>query len=96
MKMAEARQAVGFRLGVTPDGKFHFDYDHDVIDLIVKSFARTWNKSVARFKTNLKIGIFPVKYELFAANCMVLFAIFLTGYDPTFGITNTLTSWLNM
>ena len=25
--MAEARQAVGFRLGVTPDGGLHFEYD---------------------------------------------------------------------
>ena len=94
--MAEARQAVGFRLGVTPDGGIHFEYDQDVFDLIVKSFKRTWNKSVARFANGLKTGIFPVKAELFSANCLLLFAIFLSGYDPTFGITHTLTSWMNM
>ena len=93
--MAEARQAVGFRLGVSPDGKFSFEYDHDVIDLILKSFKRTWTKSVARLGTNLKNGIFPVKMELFAANTTALTAIFLAGFDPTFGIMQTLVSWLH-
>ena len=93
--MAEARQAVGFRLGVSPDGGFFFEYDHDVIDLIVKSFKRTWTKSVARTATNLKNGIFPVKAELFAANTAALTAIFLMGLDPTFGIMQTLVTWLN-
>lgn len=94
--MAEARQAVGFRLAVSPDGGFFFEYDHDVVDLIYKSFKRTWTKNTARFTTSLKNGIFPVKMELFMANTMALTSIFLAGFDPTFGITNTLVSWLNL
>lgn len=94
--MAEARQAVGFRLAVSPDGGFFFEYDHDVLDLIVQSFKRTWTKHVARFSTNLKNGIFPVKMELFMANTAILTSIFLAGLDPTFGITQTLVSWLNL
>ena len=43
--------------GVSPDGKFQFDYDHDVFDLIVKSFKRTWIKSIGRWGINLKNGI---------------------------------------
>ena len=81
--------------GVSPDGGIQFEYDHDVFDLIVKSFKRTWIKSVARWGINLKNGIFPVKMELFLANTTVLTIIFLAGYDPTFGIMQTLVSWLN-
>jgi len=93
--MAEARQAVGFRIGVSPDGKFQFDYDHDVFDLIVKSFKRTWIKCYAGWIMDLKNGIFPVKMELFLANTTLLTIIFLAGYDPTFGIMQYLVSWLN-
>ena len=82
-------------LGVSPDGGIQFEYDHDVIDLIVKSFKRTWIKCIARWSTNLKNGIFPVKAELFLANTTLLTIIFLAGYDPTFGIMQTLVSWLN-
>ena len=81
--------------GVSPDGKFQFDYDHDVFDLIVKSFKRTWIKCYAGWISNLKNGIFPVKMELFLANTAVLTIIFLAGYDPTFGIMQYLVSWLN-
>ena len=81
--------------GVSPDGKFQFDYDHDVFDLIVKSFKRTWIKCYAGWIMDLKNGIFPVKMELFLANTAVLTIIFLAGYDPTFGIMQYLVSWLN-
>jgi hypothetical protein len=94
--MAEARNAVGFRLGVTPDGGFNFEYDRDVFDLMFKAFVRTWTKCVARFATGLKNGIFPVKFELFGAAICVLVAIHLVGYDPTLGITHTVLSWFNM
>ena len=94
--MAEARQAVGFRLGVTHDGGFSFEYDHDVFDLIFKAAKRAWTKSVCRWFTGLKNGIFPVKWQLFITNTVLLTAIFLSGYDPTFGITHTITSWLNL
>ena len=42
--MAEARQAVGFRLGVTPEGNIDFQLDNDVLDLIIKAFKRAWKK----------------------------------------------------
>ena len=94
--MAEARQAAGFRLGVSPDGGFFFEYDHDVVDLIKKSVKRTFTKHVARVVNNFKNGIFPVKFELFVANTALLTSIFMAGVDPTFGITQTLASYLNM
>ena len=92
--MAEARQAVGFRLGVTPEGNIDFQLDNDVLDLIFKAFKRAWKKSVASWVTTVKNGLFPVKLELFLANGTLLTAIFLAGYDPTFGIAQTLVSWL--
>lgn len=94
--MAEARQAVGFRLGVSPDGGISFEYDHDVFDLIVKGFKRTWTKSFARFISGIKTGIFPIKIEVFCAKVAVLSAIFIAGYDPTFGIAQTIVTWLKL
>ncbi len=49
--MAEARQAVGFRLSVTHDGHLDLDYDHgaEVVRLILESAKRTYKKKAARF-----------------------------------------------
>ena len=94
--MAEARQAVGFRLGITPEGGIDFEIDHDVFDLMFKAFKRSWTKSTARLWTRLKTGIFPVKLELFSVHVTVLFALHLAGVDPTFGITHSLVEWFNM
>ena len=94
--MAEARQAVGFRLGVTPEGNIDFQLDNDVLDLIIKAFKRAWKKSVARLLTNFKNGLFPVKIDMFLANAVLLTAVLLADYDPTFGIIQTLVSWLGL
>ncbi len=48
--MAEARQAVGFRLTVTHDGQLDLDYDHgrEVLALILEAGKRTYKKKAAR------------------------------------------------
>lgn len=94
--MAEARQAVGFRLGLTPDGGLHFEYDHDVFDLMARAMVRTWTKRVAHALTGVKTGIFPVKIELFGANIALLTALHLAGIDPLLGFTHYLFWWLDV
>ena len=92
--MAEARQAVGFRLVVSQDGKVELDFDWAAFLLVLNSAKRSIKKRHANFINNLKTAIFPLRLELLTAHVTLLTAVHLAGLDLTFGLTQKIISQL--
>ncbi|XP_014240868.1 carnitine O-palmitoyltransferase 1, liver isoform isoform X1 [Cimex lectularius] len=56
--MAEAHSAVAFSFSITHEG-WDVNFDREVLHLVWASGVRSWKKRLARFKNNLKSGLFP-------------------------------------
>ncbi len=94
--MAEARQAVGFRLTVTHDGHLDMDYDHgaEVLRLILESGKRAYKKKLARLGNTVRNALFPVGLEVIGGGVAMLTGIHLAGVD--LGITKGLLEYLKV
>ncbi len=89
--MAEARQAVGFSLTVTHDGKLDLDYDHEVVRLIFHSAIRSYKKRAARMLNVCHNGVFPFAPQFLAGSVVILTALHMAGIDHfTLGVMRDL------
>ena len=90
--MAEARQAVGFKLVVRQDGALEWDFDIAAALLVVNSVKRSVKKRTALVFNNVKNTLFPFKLELILVHFTLLTIIYFAGFDLTFGVTQKIIS----
>jgi len=60
--MAEAHSAVAFSFSITHEG-WDVNVDREVLHLVWASGVRSWKKRLARFKNNIKNGVFPAPLQ---------------------------------
>ncbi|XP_049811314.1 carnitine O-palmitoyltransferase 1, liver isoform isoform X1 [Schistocerca nitens] len=60
--MAEAHQAVAFSFSITHEG-WDVNFDREVLHLVWQSGVRSWKKRFARFKNNIKCGVYPAPLQ---------------------------------
>ena len=83
--MAEAHQAVAFQFVVTDEGiSFHFD--KTAVRSALGSFFGLYRKRFVRVRNSFYQGIYPASPLSLALIMAAVFAVFLSGRDPTFGI----------
>ncbi|KAG8222414.1 hypothetical protein J437_LFUL004873 [Ladona fulva] len=81
--MAEAHSAVAFSFAITHEG-VNVDFDHEVLHLIWASGVRSWKKRFARFKNNVKCGVYPAPLHSLWPSIGVISAVHFSGFSLPF------------
>lgn len=77
--MAEAHSAVAFSFSITHEG-WDVNFDREVLHLVWQSGIRSWKKRIARFKNNIKNGIYPAPLQSLWAIVAILVAMHFAKY----------------
>lgn len=77
--MAEAHSAVAFSFSITHEG-WDVNFDREVLHLVWQSGVRSWKKRFARFKNNIKSGIYPAPLQSLWAIVAILAAVHFAKY----------------
>ncbi|XP_025421615.1 carnitine O-palmitoyltransferase 1, liver isoform isoform X2 [Sipha flava] len=72
--MAEAHSAVAFSFSITHEG-WDVNFDREVLHLVWASGIRSWKKRLARFKNNVRNGIFPAPLQSLWAMMGIVLAL---------------------
>ncbi|XP_003372466.1 hypothetical protein Tsp_10226 [Trichinella spiralis] len=83
--MAEAHSAVAFGFTVSHDG-VSLNYDKELLKIVYQSISRSYKRRVARFKNNLKAGIYPASPSSYVFIVAVMVAVSLANIDLSFGL----------
>ncbi|KAL1117008.1 hypothetical protein AAG570_004336 [Ranatra chinensis] len=78
--MAEAHSAVAFSFAITHEG-WDVNFDREVLHLVWASGVRSWKKRLARFKNNLKNGVFPAPVHSLWATVAVMAGCHFSGLN---------------
>ncbi|XP_054274253.1 carnitine O-palmitoyltransferase 1, muscle isoform-like isoform X1 [Macrosteles quadrilineatus] len=76
--MAEAHSAVAFSFSITHEG-WDVNVDREVLHLVWDSGVRSWKKRLARFKNNIKNGIFPAPLQSLWATMVLVAGLHFAG-----------------
>ncbi|XP_039286947.1 carnitine O-palmitoyltransferase 1, liver isoform isoform X4 [Nilaparvata lugens] len=76
--MAEAHSAVAFSFAITHEG-WDVNFDREVLHLIWASGVRSWKKRMARFKNNVKNGVYPAPLQSLWATFAVVAGCHFAG-----------------
>lgn len=82
--MAEAHSAVAFSFSITHEG-VHINYDFEVLDLVWQSGLRSWKKRYARFRNNIKNGVYPASLRSLQMITVIIIGSYFLDIDLTFG-----------
>ncbi|KRX42769.1 Carnitine O-palmitoyltransferase 1, liver isoform, partial [Trichinella sp. T6] len=83
--MAEAHSAVAFGFTVSHDG-VSLNYDKELLKIVYQSISRSYKRRVARFKNNLRAGIYPASPSSYVFIVAVMVAVSLANIDLSFGL----------
>ncbi|XP_060871652.1 carnitine O-palmitoyltransferase 1, liver isoform isoform X2 [Metopolophium dirhodum] len=72
--MAEAHSAVAFSFSITHEG-WDVNFDREVLHLVWASGIRSWKKRLARFKNNVRNGVFPAPLQSLWAMMGIVLAL---------------------
>uniref|UniRef100_A0A0V0G650 carnitine O-palmitoyltransferase n=1 Tax=Triatoma dimidiata TaxID=72491 RepID=A0A0V0G650_TRIDM len=78
--MAEAHSAVAFSFSITHEG-WDVNFDREVLHLVWASGVRSWKKRLARFKNNLKSGLYPATVHSLWATVAVVAGCHFSGLN---------------
>lgn len=87
--MAEAHSAVAFSFSITHEG-WDVNFDREVLHLVWQSGVRSWKKRLARFKNNIKNGVYPAPIQSLWAIVAILAAIHFAKYGIVHSTINTI------
>uniref|UniRef100_A0A1B6L5C7 carnitine O-palmitoyltransferase n=1 Tax=Graphocephala atropunctata TaxID=36148 RepID=A0A1B6L5C7_9HEMI len=76
--MAEAHSAVAFSFSITHEG-WDVNVDREVLHLVWASGVRSWKKRLARFKNNIKNGVFPAPLQSLWGTAVLIISLQFAG-----------------
>ncbi|XP_046390495.1 carnitine O-palmitoyltransferase 1, liver isoform isoform X2 [Ischnura elegans] len=91
--MAEAHSAVAFSFAITHEG-VNVNFDHEVLHLVWASGVRSWKKRLARFKNNVKCGVYPAPLHSLWPSIGAVSALHFSGVGVPFHLVERLLVFL--
>lgn len=90
--MAEAHSAVAFSFSITHEG-WDVNFDREVLHLVWASGVRSWKKRLARFKNNIKSGVFPAPLQSLWLTIAIVVGCHFAGVLIPLGLVDYVTSY---